>query len=688
MIPLLKTLLAFSFVTYVILAAIVWPNRREPLHRAFFYTAATVALWMLFFGLELFSEDYQIKLWCHRFRYIFVAWSSPLWYLCIMRFGVHSHAPPPTMPIWLIIVTSITSTLSLSDSYQSLFHYDFSMQSWGQFKILSYSVGPWFRIHTLLSLAVLALSLLHLFRLAQSSRSVFFYRRTLLLSFVTLIPTFLTITYSIGWEPIPGYSVIPFVFSLNGIAEWFALFHYRFLGFAPISREAIFPSLSEAILVFDLNDVLVDFNNAADTLPGFEHPLQTGAVSNNIFVQAGFVEWFGSYKSSRQFIFTINDNEFVLEMSCHLFHNDSDEPMGKILLVRDITEVYLAGKTLSESEERYRTLMEASPFPLFIIDHENHEISYVNSQVLEWSGLKMNELIGRSPKGFYVDTKKRDLALAELAAKGRIDALEVDFRLAQGRIATCLMSARQLKFAGKKSALICLVDITELRMAEKANIDLVMRNRELIIVEEQQQRIGRDLHDDLGQQLTGISYLLGALKNRIEDNRPDEASQIDQLHKNLQKVISQVRTMAHGLNPIDLHGTGLWHALLQTLNSLSSSARLECVLLPTEPLFIASAESSIQLFRIAQEALQNSVRHGQPTKITVRLEMHTHHGEMTISDNGVGFDHTIGSTFGNGLKIMQFRASLVHGTLKINTNKGLGTVVSLIFPIIHPSAAN
>lgn len=688
MIPLLKTLLALSFFTYVILAAIVWRNRSEPLHRAFFFTAATVSLWVLFFGLELFSEDYQIKIWCHRLRYIFVAWSSPFWYLCIMRFGTHSHEPSPRLPLWLVIVTCITSAVSLSDGYQSLFHYNFSMQNWGQFKILSYSVGPWFRIHTLLSLIVLILSMLHLYRLARRSRSVFFYRRTLMLAFVTLIPTFLTITFSIGWEAIPGYSIIPFVFSLNGIAEWFALFHYRFLGFAPISREAIFPSLSEAIMVFDLNDVLVDFNNAANTLPGFEHPLQAGAVSSNVFTQPGFVEWFSSDQSTRQFIFTIDNNEFVLEMSCHFFNNDSDEPMGRVLLVRDVTEVYLAGKTLVESEERYRTLMEASPFPLFIIDHENHEISYVNSQACEWSRFTIDELIGRSPARFYVDTKKRDLALAELAATGRLDAVEVDFQLAGGKVSTCLMSARQLQFDGKKSALICLVDVTELRKAEMANADLVMRNRELMIVEEQQQRIGRDLHDDLGQQLAGISFLLGALKNRIEDERPSEASQINQIHGSLQQVISQVRTMAHGLNPIDLHGTGLWDALTETLNSLSSSARLECVLLPVKPLFIASRENSIHLFRIAQEALQNSIRHGQPTKITVRLELHKEHGEMTITDNGVGFDQNVDSTFGNGLKIMHFRASLVHGTLNITSNKGQGTVVSLRFPIIQPGVVS
>lgn len=682
MASLYQYLLGFSLLIYFGLVAAVWRDRRYPLHNAFFWATVSACLWMLCTGLELFSGDLSVKIWAHRLRYFFVALTGPLWYLCILRFAVPRNKPTPDLASWIVVSSGITAFISMASGYHNLFHYDFKMQNWNELLILQYATGPWFAIHMLVTILVLLLTLQRLIILAKNSRNVFFFRRTMLMIFVTILPTIMTIAFNLGFNLIPGYSLVPFTFSIIGIAQWLALFHYRFLELAPIAREAVFHSLAEAMLVFDYNFRLVDFNSAADKIRVFTVPLRQGILMNEMLSNEEFARWFSSDSVSDIFHFNHGPDRCVLEMSVHPIIDDCGDLIGKVLLARDVTIDFLARKSLSESEERYRQLMEACPFPLLIINHEDHLIAYANSQTAEWSGLPLTELVGNSPDQFYADSGLRAKALQQLVATGKIDAMEVEFVLGNDSRYLTLMSGRRLIYAGKKSALIALLDITEMRSVEAANAVLVSRNRELMVTEEERQRIGRELHDSLGQKLTGVAFLAGALQERFYSERGAEFPELESIKQSINAAIAEVRSLSHGLNPLDLHGTGLWHALKEMLEAAAASpAALSCELLPPTPLFIANSEASLQLFRIAQEAVQNAIRHSQTIKILVKLEVDQGRGELQIIDQGCGFVAEKSAASGRGLSIMKFRAGLIGAELKIESQPDCGTLVRVIFNV-------
>ncbi len=201
--------------------------------------------------------------------------------------------------------------------------------------------------------------------------------------------------------------------------------------------------------------------------------------------------------------------------------------------------------------------------------------------------------------------------------------------------------------------------------------------REIIrISNREQMRIGQDLHDDLGQQLTGIAYMSRALSKKMHPQSLDEADDIlIQIRTLLDRSIDTTRNLSRGLYPVSIEKEGLGFALQELAENTEKIFGVSCSVHIDDTLKISSNETSIQLFRIAQEAVTNAIKHGQARKIDIAMTRGRRVITFYVVDDGSGISDKAREQSGMGLKIMRYRAGVLGGQLKVRQRSRGGTLV-------------
>jgi signal transduction histidine kinase len=207
-----------------------------------------------------------------------------------------------------------------------------------------------------------------------------------------------------------------------------------------------------------------------------------------------------------------------------------------------------------------------------------------------------------------------------------------------------------------------------------------MEQELLEISHREQMRIGQDLHDGLGQHLTGITFLLRALEKKLAARQLPEAAEVAEVLRLVMQALAQTRSLARGLVPVELESKGLRAALQELAATAEHVFRIRCTAAVDEAVQIHDQAVATHLFRLAQEALNNAVRHGKAKHVTLELTQAGEYLALTIQDDGVGLPKTGPPKPGLGLKIMQYRAQKLGGVLQVQPGPHGGTVVSCIFP--------
>ncbi|HXF15825.1 MAG TPA: PAS domain S-box protein [Burkholderiales bacterium] len=220
------------------------------------------------------------------------------------------------------------------------------------------------------------------------------------------------------------------------------------------------------------------------------------------------------------------------------------------------------------------------------------------------------------------------------------------------------------------------IDITERKRLEKAILE---------ISADEQRRIGQDLHDGLGQHLTGIAFMSKVQEQKLAEKGLKEAAEAARIVKLVNEAINKTRELAHGLLPVVAESQGLMSALRRWAVEVEDVFRISCQFHCDSPVLIHDAIMSTHLYRIAQEAVNNAMRHGHATEIVITLSAGNGQGTLVIEDNGPGIaervDEPSANHSGMGLQIMNYRARMICGSLKLQNGKTRGTVVTCAFPL-------
>ncbi len=200
----------------------------------------------------------------------------------------------------------------------------------------------------------------------------------------------------------------------------------------------------------------------------------------------------------------------------------------------------------------------------------------------------------------------------------------------------------------------------------------------LAIPAREQQRIGEELHDGLGQQLTGLSMLAQSLLNKADESEHDLA---EQLASGLHEALTQVRELARGLMPVQIDAEGFALSLQEITRSIEQQSNIPIKLQIDDVVLLFDDATAAHLYRIVQESLNNAVKHAEASSITVSLKKEQDHGVLEILDNGVGIPFNLEDSSGLGLNIMKHRCGLFDGEITINPAGERGTKVCCRFPV-------
>lgn len=221
--------------------------------------------------------------------------------------------------------------------------------------------------------------------------------------------------------------------------------------------------------------------------------------------------------------------------------------------------------------------------------------------------------------------------------------------------------------------LINFRDITERKRLEREILE---------ISDQERRRIGQDLHDGLCQHLAGIELMSQVLEHKLASRAKADATRAGEIARHVREAISQTRALARGLSPVTLEAEGLPSALRELASNAEKMFGIVCRVQAPESVAGARAAPATHLYRIAQEAVSNGIKHGKATELLITLRVAGDQLVLSIADNGRGFpDEVQPRGDGMGLSIMRYRAGMLGGSLAIGKNPKGGAVVSCSVPV-------
>jgi len=342
---------------------------------------------------------------------------------------------------------------------------------------------------------------------------------------------------------------------------------------------------------------------------------------------------------------------------------DQLEPVMLERVIRYSVQHAATLKALQKSHERFRLLFERS-MDAILISNDQGQFVEVNGAACRLLGLSPELLLARTwndvfAQNVHQTTERRSETLGELS-----------FIKPDGERSFIEISSTQL---AADLNLSILRDLTERRNLEREIQE---------ISEREQRRLGQDLHDGLGQSMTGIAFLAKVLQQKLQARQIEEAEAAGNIASLINEALSQTRRLSRGLCPVVLDSNDIEAALEQLAENLRTLFSISCELHCDPTIKIADNAVAVHLYRIAQEAATNAIKHGHAKYILLSLAGNGSRVILKIKDDGTGFPSAPKGK-GMGLRVMHHRARMIGATISVRQPKEGGITVTCSISRAH-----
>ena len=460
--------------------------------------------------------------------------------------------------------------------------------------------------------------------------------------------------------------------------------------------RTLFDLVPVALYTCDAKGLIQEYNQHAVELWGREpkrnHPSEKFCGSLKIFYPDGRPMRHDNCPMARALRgekLTAADLEIVVEQSSGARRNVLVSPtalrngqgkiIGAINCLHDVTVRKRTENALRESEERSRAVIHQSTAGITGTDLTGR-IIFANEKFCSVLGYKERELVGKTI--FEIthpgDATESQLLFRRIVTKGEPYQLEKRYLRKDGSALWVSVSASPLRDAEGKtqSAVAIIIDISDQKKAQAFLEDRArgLEGEILAISDREQRRIGQDLHDSLCQHLTAIAFMARSVALRLKKHRVIEVEHIEEIAELINDGVTEARTIARGLHPVEMEPPGLVTALAALVKQRHwpVSCRLEA----DEEISVQDSTVALHLYRIAREAVINANKHARAREIIVRMRRSGKGIELSVIDDGVGIPGNSPAGSGMGFHIMQYRARSIGARLEIKPIKPHGTRVT------------
>jgi len=529
-----------------------------------------------------------------------------------------------------------------------------------------------------------------------------------------------------GRSPFARLEVLPFAFGLCGVAFLYGLFEKRPEEIGAIDRHAAVEGMDEGWIVVDVNDTIVDMNPAAERMTG---KLREEANGQPISSLLGDLSNVGLTLNTSQEVemrrsFHLEEGWRYLNIRISTLMDRERTPFGRLTLWRDMTDRKRTEDSRHRAKDEMFVLMNAISSAAsntlstqeFLLDSIYHIITPFRSQVVgvflleekpkrrEGVRLKLASHFGLaaeaseelahvpadSPLFHSVINNRNPMQLTEAELDERVpgpmrsiplDSVLVLPLIPQGdendKFLGCMVLGRKEAPSFSQDEIVRLTAIAD-HIASLLNSD---RRRKLAIAMNERQRLIRDLHDSVSNKLYGLVTTTEAAQAAMEaGSNVDPLQEFAKIGEQARQAVKEMRLFLFQMHQVNIEQEGLVAVLLQRLSAVEGRANVKTRLLADEGELPLAVDSQLALYYLAQEALNNSLRHAHAKSVLVTLKHGRGNVVLEILDDGVGFDPKKVDRAGLGLRNMKERAAQLNGRLQVISKPNVGTRIVATVP--------
>ena len=375
----------------------------------------------------------------------------------------------------------------------------------------------------------------------------------------------------------------------------------------------------------------------------------------------------------RMFIRNTSRPEGVwISVSASSLRDDRGDVIGGVIVLRDISDRKRAEDALRESEARLRAIVTTAADAIVTIDDQGL-IESCNLATERMFDYPASALLGQN-FALLVPWEDFDVVRERFAESSSTterpsppQSREVIGRRKDGSTFPIDLALSEF-YAGSLRLLTCIIhDVSERRL---------LQQELLSIADAEQRRIGQDLHDDIGQELTGLTMKAETLSEIVTESKIPERALAADIVAGLDRTRRKVQALSRGMVPVEIAANGLVASLEELTDRLGDYHRITFSFQYLGPAIEIDSRLATQLYHIAQEAITNALKHAKARTIRVTLDARESGLKLEVEDDGIGMAEGRREPSGMGLRIMSYRAGLIHGKLTIDSRAGGGTVVS------------
>jgi len=446
---------------------------------------------------------------------------------------------------------------------------------------------------------------------------------------------------------------------------------------------------NDAVLVLDLQGQITAWNRGAERMYGYSEtealrmnfqqlvPETSRAEAADRLAALVRGETATSIEAQR---LTKEGRALDVWLTVTVLRDEAGKPVLIAATERDVTEWNRLRRQLEErgrqleaalhgSRQRTSTIVDTVFEGIVIID-ERGTVETFNRSAERIFGYAADEIVGRDVRMLLPPQNQRvfDRHLAQSTADESIQGgqREISARRKDGSRFALELSLSEMRDGPSRHYVAVLRDVSDRKSLEKEVLEIASR---------EQRRIGQDLHDGAGQALTGLGLLTRGLVEKLGTKSAQEAALATKIAEGIKATVQEIRRVVRGLVPVEVGRDGLMAALNQLAVQTSTLPRVSCTFECPRPVDVTDNFLATHIYRIAQEAVTNAIRHGHARQIEISLSDDGAELKLEVDDDGSGMKRGADEGQGMGLRLMRYRAGLIGGICTIGPAEAGGTRV-------------